>query len=67
MRCRLLAWLGLGFAACAPLRGPAAPGVERIVFVGDSLVNRSDGEHGLLERVRRVLEARAPGADLRAR
>jgi lysophospholipase L1-like esterase len=61
VRSRLLAWLGVGCAACAPLRGPAAPGVERIVFVGDSLVSRSDGNHGLLERVRRQLEGAHPG------
>lgn len=35
--------------------------VERIVFFGDSLVHRSDGEHGLLERVRRGLEGREHG------
>jgi lysophospholipase L1-like esterase len=61
VRSPLLAWLGLGCAACAPLRAPAAPGVERIVFVGDSLVNRSDAEHHLLEHVRERLARAHPG------
>jgi lysophospholipase L1-like esterase len=50
-----------GVAACARPRPPAAPGVERIVFVGDSLVNRSAEDHEMLERVRADLESRRPG------
>jgi len=57
-----LAWLGLGCAACAPVpRAPAPPGIERIVFVGDSLVYRSDNDHGLLARVRQLLARTHPG------
>ncbi|MFN8093297.1 MAG: GDSL-type esterase/lipase family protein [Vicinamibacteria bacterium] len=47
--------------ACVHPLPPAAPGVERIVFVGDSLVNRSSGDHGLIDRVREDLESRRPG------
>ena len=58
-RRRLLAWLGAGCAACVPLHRPSPPGVERIVFLGDSLVSRSEQEHHLLERVaERVHDAR---------
>jgi len=39
-----------------------APGVERVVFVGDSLVNRSSEDHGMLDLVRADLESRRPGA-----
>ncbi len=64
-RLRLLAWLGLGCAGCVPpVRGPATPGVQRIVFVGDSLVNRSDQEFSLLTRVREVVERNQPGVSL---
>ncbi len=64
-RLRLFAWLGLGCAGCVPpVRGPAAPGVQRIVFVGDSLVNRSDQEFSLLTRVREVVERAHPGISL---
>jgi lysophospholipase L1-like esterase len=60
--------VGLGacaaFAACARAAAPAPPGVERVVFVGDSLVNRSDQDHALLGRVRRALERSHPGAAL---
>jgi lysophospholipase L1-like esterase len=63
-RRRLLAWLGAGCVACAPLPGPTPPGVERIVFLGDSLVSRSEQDHRLLERVaERVHDAR-PGLAL---
>jgi lysophospholipase L1-like esterase len=54
---------GAGFA-CAPAVGPTPPGVERVVFVGDSLVNRSAQDHGLLNTVRRALERSHPGAAL---
>lgn len=60
LRRRLLVWLGLGCAACTPPRPPAVPGVERVVFVGDSLVNRSEEEHGLLARVGGLLERLHP-------
>jgi lysophospholipase L1-like esterase len=33
-----------------------------VVFVGDSLVNRSSEDHGMLDRVREDLESRRPGA-----
>jgi lysophospholipase L1-like esterase len=61
VRRRLLAWLGLGCAACTPRHGPATPGVERIVFVGDSLVSRSDSDHRLLEQVHERLRHAHPG------
>jgi len=51
-------------AACAHAISPAPPGVERVVFVGDSLVNRSERDHGLLARVRRALERSHPGVAL---
>jgi len=63
-RRRLLAWLGAGCAACAPLHGPAPPGVERIVFLGDSLVNRSEQDHHLLERVAELVRGARPGVAL---
>jgi lysophospholipase L1-like esterase len=50
--------------ACAPRVSPAPPGVERVVFVGDSLVNRSDRDHGLLGLVRGALERSHPGVAL---
>lgn len=63
-RRRLLAWLGAGCAACLPMHHPSPPGVERVVFLGDSLVSRSEQEHHLLERVaERVHDAR-PGLAL---
>lgn len=58
----LAAALAVLAAACAHARPPAAPGVERIVFVGDSLVNRSSEDHSMLDRVRQDLESRRPGA-----
>ncbi len=61
---RLLAWLGAGCAACAPLAGPAPPGVERIVFMGDSLVNRSEQDHHLLAQVADQLRRARPGLAL---
>ncbi len=51
-------------ATCAGVPGPVPPGVERIVFVGDSLVNVSEREHGLLSLVRERLQRRHPGAAL---
>jgi lysophospholipase L1-like esterase len=55
----LLSW---GTAAAAlPGTEDGAPDAERIVFFGDSLVHRSDGDHGLLAMVRRGLEAREHG------
>ncbi|HVO11384.1 MAG TPA: GDSL-type esterase/lipase family protein [Vicinamibacteria bacterium] len=64
-RLRRLAWLGLGCAGCVPpVRAPAAPGVQRVVFVGDSLVNRSEREFSLLTRVREVVERAHPGIAL---
>jgi lysophospholipase L1-like esterase len=48
-------------AACAHAASPAPPGVERVVVVGDSLVNRSEQDHGLLGRVRKALERSHPG------
>jgi len=60
----LVAVLVAAGAACAPAIAPAPPGVERVVFVGDSLVNRSDQDHGLLGRVRRALERSHPGTAL---
>ena len=48
-------------AACAHPLPPAAPGVVRIVFVGDSLVNRSSEDHGLLDLVRADLQSRQRG------
>jgi lysophospholipase L1-like esterase len=38
--------------------------VERIVFVGDSLVSRANHDHGLLERVRQDVERAHPGRAL---
>ncbi len=62
---RLLAWLGLACAGCVPPpRGPAAPGVERVVFVGDSLVNRSEQDFALLAKVRAVIGRAHPGLAL---
>jgi lysophospholipase L1-like esterase len=64
---RLLAMLGLGCAGCTPLRairGPAAPGVTRVVVAGDSLVLRSDQEFALLARLRDVVERERPGVQL---
>jgi lysophospholipase L1-like esterase len=63
-RRRLLAWLGAGCVACAPLPGPTPPGVERIVFLGDSLVSRSEQDHRLLERVAERLHDAHPGLAL---
>jgi lysophospholipase L1-like esterase len=60
----LIAGLGAAGAACAPAAVPALPGVERVVFVGDSLVNRSEQDHALLSRVRRALERSHPGTAL---
>jgi lysophospholipase L1-like esterase len=60
----LIAGLSAAGAACAPAVAPAPPGVERVVFVGDSLVNRSDEDHGLLGLVRRTLERSHPGVAL---
>jgi lysophospholipase L1-like esterase len=55
---------GLAAACCAhqvrALPEPAT-GVDRIVFVGDSLVNRSAGDHGFLAMVRARLETMNPG------
>ena len=48
-------------ATCAHPLPPVAPGVVRIVFVGDSLVNRSSEDHGMLDLVRTELSARWPG------
>jgi len=59
--CGLVAWLGVAAVACAHAVPAAPPGVERVVFVGDSLVNRSDRDHGLLDAVRRALAASHPG------
>jgi len=59
-----IAGLGAAGAACAPAAVPALPGVERVVFVGDSLVNRSEQDHGLLSRVRRALERSHAGTAL---
>ena len=64
---RLAAWIGAASAAgvaCAHALGPAPPGVERVVFVGDSLVNRSEGDHGLLKLVRSALARSHPGVAL---
>jgi lysophospholipase L1-like esterase len=63
----LVAWLAAASAAggaCAHAVAPAPPGVERVVFVGDSLVNRSDDDHGLLGLVRSALERSHPGVAL---
>ncbi len=68
LRRRLAAWIGaasaLGAACAAHAVAPAPPGVERVVFVGDSLVSRSDGAHGLLGLVRGALERSHPGVAL---
>ncbi len=64
---RFVTWLAAAAAAgsaCAPAASPAPPGVERVVFVGDSLVNRSDQDHGLLGLVRRTIERSHPGLAL---
>jgi lysophospholipase L1-like esterase len=64
---RLAAWIGAASAtgvACAHAMAPAPPGVERVVFVGDSLVSRSDGDHGLLGLVRSALARSHPGVAL---
>jgi lysophospholipase L1-like esterase len=56
--------LGVSLAACARVATPSPPRGERIVFVGDSLVNRSDRDHGLLARVQAVLGRSQPGVPL---
>ena len=56
----LVAWLAAGTVACAHVVPAAPPGVERVVFVGDSLVNRSDRDHGLLDQVQRALAGSHP-------
>ncbi len=64
---RLAAWIGAASAAgvaCAHALAPAPPGVERVVFVGDSLVNRSEGDHSLLGLVRSALARAHPGVAL---
>ncbi len=64
---RLVAWLAAASVAgpaCAPVVSPAPPGTERVVFVGDSLVNRSDEDHGLLGLVRRTLARSHPAVAL---
>jgi lysophospholipase L1-like esterase len=62
---RFVVWLAAAAAAaCVTSASPAPPGVERIVFVGDSLVNRSDQDHGLLSLVRRAIERSHPGVAL---
>ena len=64
---RLAAWIGAASAAgvaCAHAVAPAPPGVERVVFVGDSLVSRSDKDHGLLRLVQGSLEREHPGVAL---
>jgi lysophospholipase L1-like esterase len=48
-------------AGCAHPLPPPAPGVLRVVFAGDSLVNRSSEDHGLLDLVRADLGSRLPG------
>jgi lysophospholipase L1-like esterase len=62
----LVACLGAAATACAHAApaAPAAPGIERVVFVGDSLVNRSDRDHGLLDQVRRAIAGSHPGTAL---
>ena len=60
----LVAWLGVAGLACVHTVPVAPPGVERVVFVGDSLVNRSDRDHGLLEKVRGALARTHPGVAL---
>ena len=60
----LVAWLAAGTVACAHVVPAAPPGVERVVFVGDSLVNRSDRDHGLLDQVQRALAGSHPGTAL---
>jgi lysophospholipase L1-like esterase len=60
----LVAWLGVAGLACVHTVPVAPPGVERVVFVGDSLVNRSDRDHGLLDQVRTALARTHPGVAL---
>ena len=60
----LVVWLGVAGAACAHAVPAAPPGVERIVFVGDSLVSRSDRDHGLLDRTRQALARAHPAVAL---
>jgi len=60
----LLAAACAAHAACARVVAPAPPGVERIVFVGDSLVSRSDQDHGLLALVREALRRSHPAVAL---
>jgi lysophospholipase L1-like esterase len=60
----LVAWLGAATAACVHAVPAAQPEVERVVFVGDSLVSRSDRDHGLLDQVRRALARTHPGTAL---
>jgi lysophospholipase L1-like esterase len=65
LRLRLAACLAAaGLACAAAVVPPAPPGVERVVFVGDSLVSRSNQDHGLLGLVRRSLERTHPGQAL---
>jgi len=55
-------------AASAPAQPPAALAdprpIETIVFLGDSLVHRSNQDHALLAGIRQDLEARHPGRRL---
>ena len=60
----LVAWLGGAGLACVHTVPVAPPGVERVVFVGDSLLNRSDRDHGLLDQVRGALARTHPGVAL---
>jgi lysophospholipase L1-like esterase len=60
----LVGWLGAAGVACVHPHPAAPPGVERVVFVGDSLVNRSDRDHELLGLVRRDLAQTHPGVAL---
>jgi lysophospholipase L1-like esterase len=57
----LVAGLCAATAGCAHVVPAAPAGVERVVFVGDSLVNRSDRDHGLLGQVQRALAGSHPG------
>jgi lysophospholipase L1-like esterase len=67
LRRLVAAWVAAAAAtglACAHRVSPAPPGVERVVFVGDSLVNRPDQDHGLLGLVQMALERSHPGVAL---
>jgi len=56
----VLVSLGVVGAGCAHAVPAPPPGAVRVVFIGDSLVSRSDRDHSLLDLVRRALSRMNP-------